>query len=81
MLKTKHEGVQIIDWLQENEGCLANGDAEPPDLLLMLKTRHEGAYYLFELLICYRETPEGVGFTKGLYYNPYFPGGAIAMIK
>jgi hypothetical protein len=32
------------------------------------------------LLLGYKEPPQGaVG--PGLYYNPYFPGGAIAMPK
>ena len=29
----------------------------------------------------YREPPAGVSVREGLHYNPYFPGGAIAMPK
>ena len=27
----------------------------------------------------YRDPPAGISVREGLYYNPYFPGGAIAM--
>jgi cytochrome c1 len=29
----------------------------------------------------YKEPPAGVTVREGLHYNPYFPGGAIAMPK
>lgn len=63
----------------ENEGKMANNGAYPPDLSLMKKARHGGADYLFALLTGYRELPEGVELREGLYWNPYFPGGALAM--
>lgn len=34
---------------------------------------------MFALLTGYREPPTGVTLRAGLYYNPYFAGGAIAM--
>jgi len=34
---------------------------------------------LFALLTGYRDPPAGIALRQGLYYNPYFPGGAIAM--
>ncbi len=36
---------------------------------------------MFALLTGYREPPVGVSVREGLHYNPYFPGGAIAMPK
>jgi len=59
----------------------ANGGAYPPDLSLITKARHDGQNYVFSLLLGYREPPAGVTVREGLYYNPYFPGGAIAMPK
>lgn len=47
----------------------------------MVKARHSGDDYLFALLTGYRDAPEGITLREGLYYNPYFPGGAIAMPK
>jgi ubiquinol-cytochrome c reductase cytochrome c1 subunit len=58
-----------------------NGGAYPPDLSVMTKARHDGQNYLFSLLLGYKEPPAGVGVREGLHYNPYFPGGAIAMPK
>mmetsp|Transcript_17021 Transcript_17021/g.31304 ORF Transcript_17021/g.31304 Transcript_17021/m.31304 type:complete len:285 (+) Transcript_17021:64-918(+) len=65
----------------EEEGRMANAGAYPPDLSLMVKARHSGADYVFSLLTGYRDAPEGVQLRDGLYYNPYFPGGAIGMPK
>jgi ubiquinol-cytochrome c reductase cytochrome c1 subunit len=65
----------------EQEGRMANAGALPPDLSLMIKARHGGADYVFSLLTGYCEPPEGVTLRQGLHYNPYFPGGAIAMPK
>ncbi|GFP90451.1 cytochrome c1-1 heme protein mitochondrial [Phtheirospermum japonicum] len=43
--------------------------------------RHNGQNYVFALLTGYRDPPAGVTIREGLHYNPYFPGGAIAMPK
>lgn len=59
----------------------ANGGALPPDLSLIAKARHGGEDYLFALLTGYEEPPAGKVLLPGLYYNPYFAGGAIAMEK
>lgn len=65
----------------EEAARFANGGAYPPDLSLITKARHDGQNYVFSLLMGYRDPPEGVHVREGLYYNPYFPGGAIAMPK
>lgn len=59
----------------------ANNGALPPDLSLIIKARHGGADYLWALLTGYRDAPEGINVREGLYYNPYFPGGQIAMAR
>jgi ubiquinol-cytochrome c reductase cytochrome c1 subunit len=43
--------------------------------------RSPRARAVFSLLLGYREPPAGVSVREGLHYNPYFPGGAIAMPK
>ena len=65
----------------EEAARFSNGGAYPPDLSLITKARHDGQNYVFALLTGYREPPEGVEVREGLHYNPYFPGGAIAMPK
>jgi len=47
----------------------------------MVKARHGGIDYIFALLTGYTDAPEGKTMLPGLHYNPYFPGGAIAMAK
>jgi len=65
----------------EEQARAANGGAYPPDLTLMVKARHGGVDYIFALLTGYTDAPEGKTMLPGLHYNPYFPGGAIAMAK
>lgn len=68
-------------YANEEAARFANGGAYPPDLSLIVKARHDGLNYVFSLLLGYREAPAGVALREGLHYNPYFPGGAIAMPK
>ena len=37
--------------------------------------------YVFSLLTGYVDPPAGVNIREGLYFNPYFPGGAIGMAQ
>ncbi len=58
----------------------ANGGALPPDLSLIVKARDRGEDYIYALLTGYEEPPadaEPPG--EGVSWNPYFPGGWIAM--
>jgi len=66
-------------YANENAARFANNGALPPDLSLIVKgrTRHED--FVFSVLTGYKEPPHGISLRQGLYYNPYFPGGAIAM--
>ncbi|KAL8537540.1 hypothetical protein ACS0TY_012605 [Phlomoides rotata] len=65
----------------EQAARFANGGAYPPDLSLITKARHNGQNYVFALLTGYHDPPAGITIRDGLHYNPYFPGGAIAMPK
>lgn len=58
-----------------------NAGALPPDLSLMVKARHGGADYVYSLLTGYVDPPPGVNVPEGMNYNPYFPGGGIAMAR
>lgn len=70
-----------MPYANEQAARYANGGAYPPDLSLISGARHNGQNYIFALLTGYREPPAGIEMREGLYYNPYFPGGAIAMPK
>lgn len=58
----------------------ANNGALPPDLSLIIKAREDGDDYIYALLTGFKdEAPEGFHLADGMNYNPYFPGGQIAM--
>ena len=59
----------------------ANNGALPPDLSYIVAARHGGEDYIFSLLTGYCDPPAGISLREGLYYNPYFPGGAIGMAQ
>lgn len=65
----------------EEAARAANGGAYPPDLSCIVRARHSEEDYIFALLLGYCEPPAGVKLRDGLYYNPYFPGGAISMAR
>ena len=56
-----------------------NGGAAPPDLSVMAKARSGGPEYIAALLSGYTAPPADVTLSPGQNYNPYFPGGLIAM--
>lgn len=68
----------------------ANNNANPPDLSLMTKARHDGTAYVYSLLSGYKDAathrnakgetlPVASRPGQGLYFNPYFPNLNIAM--
>jgi ubiquinol-cytochrome c reductase cytochrome c1 subunit len=63
----------------QKEARFANGGVLPPDLSLIVKAREHGEDYVYSLLTGYVEPPSGMELRQGLYYNAYFPGGAIGM--
>ncbi|MBY0500555.1 MAG: cytochrome b N-terminal domain-containing protein, partial [Alphaproteobacteria bacterium] len=65
----------------EKAARAANNGAFPPDLSLITKSRPGGPNYIYALLTSYEATPpKDVQVAEGMHYNPYFPGGQIAMI-
>lgn len=66
-------------YANEEAARAAQGGALPPDLSLMAKARHNGPSYIFSLLTGFEDAPEGFHMEPGQHYNPYFPGGALAM--
>jgi ubiquinol-cytochrome c reductase cytochrome c1 subunit len=74
----------VSDYIQSpyvntQEARYMNGGALPPDLSLVVKARDRGEDYVFSILTGYCDPPAGMEVREGLYYNPYFPGGALAM--
>ncbi|PVV02277.1 hypothetical protein BB560_003273 [Smittium megazygosporum] len=65
----------------EQAARAGNNGAYPPDLSLITKARHNGTNYLFSLLTGYYDPPAGVDIPEGMHFNPYFPGGSIAMAQ
>lgn len=68
-------------YVNEEAARAANNGALPPDLSYITAARHGGEDYIFSLLTGYCDPPGGVTIRDGLYYNPYFPGGAIGMAQ
>ncbi|MBV8939843.1 MAG: cytochrome c1 [Alphaproteobacteria bacterium] len=63
----------------EQAARAAQNGAYPPDLSLIIKARHDGANYVYSLLTGFQNPPADVKMGDGMNYNPYFPGGQIAM--
>lgn len=63
----------------EKAARASNNGAYPPDLSLIVKARHDGPNYIYSLLTGYAEAPHDIEMGDGMHYNPYFPGGQIAM--
>lgn len=71
----------VAPYRNEEEARYSNNGAYPPDLSLIAKARMDKEDYIFALLTGYREPPGGISVMPGMHYNPYFPGGQIAMPK
>ncbi len=69
----------VSPYPNEEAARAANNGAYPVDLSLIIKARHDGPNYVFSLLSGYKEAPADIKLMPGLYYNPYFEGGQIAM--
>lgn len=63
----------------EKAARASNGGAYPPNLSLIVKSRPNGADYLYSLLNGYEDAPAGFKLGSGMNYNKYFPGHQIAM--
>lgn len=69
----------VSPYANDKAARAANGGALPPDLSLIVKARVDGANYVYSLLTGYTEPPADREIAAGMNYNPYFPGGQIAM--
>lgn len=63
----------------EQHARSSNAGALPPDLSIIVRARPHNEDYVFALLTGYDNPPPGVSIREGLYFNAYFPGGAIGM--
>ncbi len=66
-------------YANEQAARAAQNGVYPPDLSLIVKARHDGANYVYSLMTGYETAPADVHMAPGMHYNPYFPGGQIAM--
>ncbi len=71
----------VSPFANEKAARASNGGALPPDLSLIFKARPNGANYIYSLLAGYEQAPVGMHLGNGMNYNPYFPGGQLAMPK
>ena len=70
-----------VPFANDKAARAANNGALPPNLSLITKARADGPNYLFALLTGYEEeAPDDVELAEGMSYNPYYPGGQIAMV-
>lgn len=69
----------VPPFANEQAARASNGGAYPPDLTLIVKARPHGANYIYSLMTGYGEQPADFKLNEGMHYNPYFPGGQIAM--
>jgi ubiquinol-cytochrome c reductase cytochrome c1 subunit len=66
----------IAPFDSKEAAAASNNGAVPPDLSLIIKARHDGANYVYSLLTGYQNDEQD---ENGLYLNPYFPTGKLAM--
>lgn len=66
----------IAPFSSKEAAAAANNGAAPPDLSLVIKARHDGANYVYSLLTGYEGSEPDA---NGLYVNPYFSTGKLAM--
>jgi cytochrome c1 len=64
------------------QAAAANGGAYPPDMSLLVKGRISGADYIYSLLTGYPDEPlNTIEVPAGQYYNPYYPGDTLSLMK
>ncbi len=69
----------VAPFANAKTAAAANNGAAPPDLSVMAKARPNGPNYIHAFLTGFTEPPAGVEMLEGASYNPYFPGGQVAM--
>ena len=69
----------VSPYLNDNEARANNNGAYPPDLSVITKAKKDGANYIYNLLLGYKDPPADMEVGEGLYYNIYMAGNQIAM--
>merc|ERR1711874_179530 len=75
----KHTDYFPKPYPNDKAAAYANNGAIPPDLSYIALARHGGENYIYHLLTSYCDAPAGINLMEGQHFNPYIPGGAIAM--
>ncbi|MBB4659784.1 cytochrome c1 [Parvularcula dongshanensis] len=75
-------------YANQQQAMLANGGANPPDMSLLVKAREDGRNYIYSLITGYpglpkgpAEIPEEITVPPGQYYNPYYHGDTLSLMK
>ena len=69
----------VSPYLNDNEARANNNGAYPPDLSVITKAKKDGANYIYNLLLGYKDPPSGITIGDGMYYNLWMEGNQIAM--
>ena len=69
----------VSPYLNDNEARANNNGAYPPDLSVITKAKKDGANYIYNLLLGYKDPPADMEVGEGMYYNIYMAGNQIAM--
>ena len=69
----------VSPYLNDNEERANNNGAYPPDLSVITKAKKDGANYIYNLLLGYKDPPADMEVGEGMYYNIYMAGNQIAM--
>ena len=69
----------VSPYLNDNEARASNNGAYPPDLRVLTKAKKDGANYIYNLLLGYKDPPVDIEVGEGMYYNIYMAGNQIAM--
>ena len=69
----------VSPYLNDKEARANNNGAYPPDLSVITKAKKDGANYIYNLLLGYKDPPADMEVGEGMYYNIYMEGNQIAM--
>ncbi len=69
----------VSPYLNDNEARANNNGAYPPDLSVITKAKKDGANYIYNLLLGYKDPPADMEVGEGMYYNIFMAGNQIAM--
>mgnify|MGYP000231674246 FL=1 len=69
----------VSPYLNDNEARANNNGAYPPDLSVITKAKKDGANYIYNLLLGYKDPPANMKVGEGMYYNMWMEGNQIAM--